>query len=363
MIRVLEAPRPILRTSLETMFPCLVEVEDGTLLACFTMGTEMDSADSLTHLCRSSDGGRTWSQPQPIFPEFRKISRSETSKITALGGRRIAALGYAFDRTDPERPLANPQTGGMQEDIVIWAVSEDAGCTWSAPREIRCKWGAHVEASAPLTVLRDGSWISPVAGFPDWDGKMLSRACGRVIRSFDQGNTWNDDVVCMAFPDAQISCYEQRLCQLDSGAIVVIGWNEDLRGGNLLRNHFTASFDNGASFTPPKPTGIAGQAASLCALGGERLLALHAVRRDTNRPGVYACEIDFSGGVWHEIDRKIVWEPSAPLTRSADAAEIFAYLKFGQPSALRLRSGEIIMAFWAEEAGQKRCLTMRLAVD
>jgi len=368
MIRVLESARPVYVNPLPQLksrqcyFPSLIELEDGALLASFTIGEAMESVDCLTHLSRSEDGGRTWSRPWPIFPEFRGIPRSETLKITALGGSRIAALGYAFDRPDPSLPVGNPETGGLLDDMVFWAVSEDAGRTWSEPGDIQCAWGPHVEASAPLTVLQDGSWIAPITGFPAWDGTMRARNCGRVIRSFDLGKTWNDETVCMAFPGDRITCYEQRLCQLASGAIVVIGWNENPEGGRLLPNHFTASFDNGLTFAAPRSTGIGGQTASVCALGGERLLSLHAVRRDTDRPGVYACEVDFSEGVWKILDQRPVWEPNAPVLRDKSTAEIFAYMKFGQPGALRLRSGEVMMIHWAEENGQCRCLTTRLAI-
>ena len=51
---------------------------------------------------------------------------------------------------------------------------------------------------------------------------MTARRCGRLLRTDDGGRTWNDDAVCMDFPSGDVTCYEQRLCQLASGTIVCI---------------------------------------------------------------------------------------------------------------------------------------------
>ena len=44
------------------------------------------------------------------------------------------------------------------------------------------------------------------------------------------------DMISMDFGDDLTSCYEQRMCQLDSGVIVSIGWNENTK---RLENHYT----------------------------------------------------------------------------------------------------------------------------
>ena len=89
--------------------------------------------------------------------------------------------------------------------------------------EIDCTWGPHVEASAPVTVLKNGDWITPITVFPDWNGNLTGKLCGRALISNDKGNTWSDSSICMDFGDKKITCYEQRMCQLESGIIICIG--------------------------------------------------------------------------------------------------------------------------------------------
>ena len=214
-----------------------------------------------------------------------------------------------------------------------------------------------MEASAPLYVLQDGSWITPITGFPAWDGSMTGPEAGRALRSYDLGKTWNDDAICMQFGE-RVTCYEQRMCQLDSGAIINIGWNENLNTGERLNNHYTVSFDNGKTWSAPIPTGIQGQASSLCALGGDKLLAIHAVRRDTDRPGIYGYVVDFSEKTWKIVDEALLWEPAVPMLKDTKMAEIFSFVKFGQPIAIKLADGSLLLSFWYAQEGQYKTVCM-----
>ena len=184
---------------------------------------------------------------------------------------------------------------------------------------------------------------------------MTGPICGRLLRSSDMGNTWQDDAVCMDFGH-DVTCYEQRLCQLENGTLVCIGWNEDIVTGQRLPNHFTLSHDGGKTWTKPCSTGIGGQASSLCALAGNRLLALHAVRRDTDQPGIYGYIVDLSDNTWNIVQSALLWAPQTPVFRDSHMADVFAYLKFGQPSAIRLDEKSVLMTHWYAENGQYKTL-------
>ncbi len=359
---IYENPLPQLR-SRQSAFPFLCELPGGMLLASHAIGEAFESVDGTTYLSRSEDGGRTWSAPVPMFDKGGfGCPVTDYAKVTLLPDGRLAALGYGYLRPDPALPEGNPETGGLLDDVLFWSVSEDGGRSWGPMTEIPCAWDRHVEASAPLTVLRSGSWVTPITGFPRWDGTMTARRCGRLLRTDDGGRTWNDDAVCMDFPSGDVTCYEQRLCQLASGTIVCIGWNEDTATGARLENHYTFSCDGGRTFSVPRSTGVLGQASSVCALDGERLLALHAVRRDTDRPGIYGCIVDFSEKTWRIEEKALVWEPVTPMLKNAKMAEIFSFLKFGQPGAIRLADGDVLMSHWCAEDGQYKTVATRIAL-
>jgi len=357
---IYENPLPQLR-SRQDAFPYLCECSDGTLACVHVIGEAFESVDGTSYISYSKDKGMTWSAPRAMFDKSRlSVPVSDCCKATALADGRLIAVGYAYLRSNPELPVGNPETGGLLDDFIFYSVSEDCGKTWSSMTPIPCSWGPHAEASAPLIVLKDGTLITPITGFPNWEGKMTGPLCGRALRSDDGGKTWNDFSVCMEFGDQPVTCYEQRMCQLDSGAIINIGWNENTATGERMENHYTVSYDNGKTWSKPLPTGIMGQASSVCAVGGERLLALHSLRRDTDRPGIYGCLVDFSDKTWKITDQCLLWEPDVPIQRNSKMAEIFAYLKFGQPGAIRLKDGTIMMSHWYAQDGQYRTMASRL---
>ena len=355
---IYENPLPQL-CSKQSFFPFLCELKDGTLAATVVIGQAFESVDSASYIVLSNDCGNTWGEPHAMFDTENK-SLTDYCKVTALADGRLVAMGYTYLRDNPSLPIGNPENGGTLDDFVFCSISEDGGKTWSDMTHIDCIWGPHVEASAPITVLHDGTWITPITGFPDWYGKMHGALCGRALRSEDEGKSWSDAAVCMDFGDNATTCYEQRMCQLESGTIVCIGWNENTVTCERLENHYTASFDNGKTWTKPMSTGILGQASSVCALGGEKLLALHAVRRDTNRPGIYACIVDFSEKTWNITEKKIVWEPDFAIKKDTKMAEIFSFLKFGQPGAILLSDGDIMMSHWYAEDGQYKTVSTRI---
>lgn len=342
-------------------FPYIAQTESGKLYCTFVIGEAFESVDGTSYITESTDGGSTWSEPKKMFDKSGENPPiSDCCKITDLGDGNMICLGYAYPRPDPDLPLGNPETGGLLDDFVFYTKSCDGGKTWDGYNKIDTFFGSGTEASAPLTILKNGDWVSPITGFPDWNGNLRQKLCGKLLRSNDKGKTWTSDVTCMEFPGDNITCYEQRLTQLETGEIVVIGWNENTENGKGLNNHYTVSYDNGLSFTAPADTGIAGQATSLCALGGSKLLALHSMRKGAARPGVYGYVVDLAGGKWNIESEHIIWEPSAPLVKDKNMAEIFAYLKFGQPSTTVLKNGNLLVVFWYCENGQYKIRGMEI---
>lgn len=356
---IYENPLPQLR-SRQASFPNICQLPDGSLLAVQVIGEAFESVDGASHSCRSTDGGKTWTAPKKMF-DSNQLGRpfSEGCKVTTLPDGRVIAMGYGYYRDDPDMPVGNPETGGLLDDFVFYSISEDNGETWSNLTLVDCAWGPHVEASAPLYVLQDGSWITPITGFPAWDGHMTGPMCGRALRSCDEGKTWSDASVCMDF-GAPITCYELRMCQLETGAVVCIGWNENTETGERLNNHYTVSYDGGVTWSEPATTGIQGQASSLCPLGGDKLLAIHSVRRDTDRPGVYGYVVDFSDKTWKIVDEALLWEPATPMIKDTKMAEIFSFVKFGQPIAIKLADGRLLLSFWYAQEGQYKTVCMPL---
>ena len=353
---IYDNPLPQLRAR-NSCFPGVCRLKDGRLLAIHVISQAFESVDATSCVSFSEDEGATWTEPRQIFDKTGENPvMSDCCKPTQLPDGRIVLLGYQYFRENEDLPLGNALTGGLLDDEILFSCSTDGGKTFTPRQKIPCAWGNHVEASAPIYVLKDGSWATPITGFPDWNGNMTGKRCGRLLRSYDEGKTWNDDTVCMEFPGNTVLCYEQRLCQLANGDLVVIGWNENAETGERLNNHITVSTDNGKTFSAPIDTGVRGQASSIIAIGGQRVLSMHAVRKDTEEVGIYACIAEVKDGAWKKERCERVWAPNAPMRRVKGMAEIFSMLKFGQPGALLLSEGRALVFFWmCEEGVYKTC--------
>lgn len=353
---IYENPLPQLR-SRQSAFPGLCVLPSGKILAAHQIGEAFESVDGTTYISVSDDGGRSFSKPRRVFDKSNeKVVLNDNGKPTLLPDGRIAILGYMFYRDDPELPIGNPETGGLLPDEAFIAFSNDGGESFGERMVIKTSFGNSVEASAPLTLLADGSIAAPITGFADWDGVMKHRNCGRLLRSFDGGKTFEDSVVCTAFEGDGVTCFEQRMCQTEDGTIVVISWNENLKTGERMNNHITISTDNGKSFSAPIDTRIHGQASSIISLGENRVMTIHAVRRDTEEPGIYAAIADISGGKWKLESIERIWKPDTPVTKDKHMAEIFAYMKFGQPNGIITDDGKLLLCHWECKNGQYRTL-------
>ena len=355
-------PIPVLN-SRHSYFPFACELENGDILATHQMGEAFESVNGTTRLCISHDKGQTF-ELLPVFYDKsgQEIPTTDSLKATNVGGGRVAMIGYEYERPDPTQPIGNPETGGVQNSYVIFLISNDNGKTWSKPQRVPSTFQGPIEASAALTVLQNGDWVTPITSFVTWEGVRLEPSCGRLLRTNDEGKTWSDDVICMDMGE-NVSAYEQRLCQLeDSGALVNIAWCEDLVTGESFNNQYTISYDNGQSFEGPFDTGIFGQASSVCSIGEDRLLALHAMRKGTDRPGIYAYVVNLENGKWDIEAEKVIWEPDTPIVKDNSMAAVFAYLKFGQPGAIKLSDESILTTHWTVENGQGKTIAMKLDI-
>lgn len=340
--------------------PYFCEMDDGTILAATSIGSCFDAPDSKTNILRSTDGGNTFGEfaGAPFDFSDEAYPADGSMKVTNAGGNHVIAIGYGFVRNHGDVGPANVETNGLLDCPAFFAESFDGGKTFTKCRRVNTAWGPHAEASAPLTILANGDYVTPIAAMQDWEGNFTAPMCGRLLRSTDQGKTWNDDTVIMDFgPDTTV--WEQRLAVTDSGKLVDIAWVENLKTGELHNNQIAISTDNGKTFGPAIDTGVHGQASGICALGGERVLTLHSMRRHVERYGVLACIVNLENGKWEVESSEYVWEPQFAMTQTTGNLGVFSMLRFGQPSAVKLSDGTILYTQWLMENDVCRTIWQR----
>lgn len=352
-VTIYENPIPNL-LSQHAYFPGIAKLPSGDLLALFPIGEAFEAAMTM-FVSRSRDQGQTWTLEGHMYEDFELGTGS--LKPTVLSDGTLVALGYGFNRDNPE-VLANPETGGMPDGANYVSFSSDEGRTWSKPEAISLSCPEILETSGPCIELHNGELIATGPPFPMWDGTMPSGLQGIVLRSRDKGKTWEDKAVY--YKCGNIAPYETRSCEMQNGRIVIMIWCLDQVAGKSLTNHVVVSHDNGMTWSDPIDTGVLGQASSVMYLGGDWLLAIHCQREGDI--GLCIHIVDFTNDKWCILARTNVWD-KVPSQHIGKLADMGTGLKFGQPSLLQLDNGDIMATHWAIENGQGRILTHRIRVN
>lgn len=353
-------PKPHLH-SRHGYFPGLAELASGEILCLFAMGEAFDAPTGTTYITRSKDRGRTWTLQGPLADKSRaRIQTSDSLKPTALRNGNLIAIGYRFFREDPEQGTAIEETDGFLPGEDIVSPSSNAGYHWDEPTIIGHRRPELIEVSGPCIETLSGDLLAVGALFKLPDGSNPSGPVGVLLRSSDQGQTWNDEKIFYDWRN--ITPYESRICEMQPGRLVVIVWAYAAATAQHLPNQVTYSVDGGQSWSEPQDTGHMGQASNLIWLGGEYLASIHSHRGSD--PGLYVRVVDFSKNRWKAVEEKAIWLPAAGYRTTDGLAmtDMFAALKFGQPSLLRLSDGEFLAAHWSIEGGQGRIRIHRLRI-
>src|SRR5262249_42620385 len=96
-------------------FTSIARLSSGTLLAGFQSRSAKHALNSTIRLCRSADNGTTWKEIPFRFPTLLDGIPGSLSSgdILELPSGRLLLTGTWFDRSDPARPLFDPETQGI----------------------------------------------------------------------------------------------------------------------------------------------------------------------------------------------------------------------------------------------------------
>ena len=359
---VYENPKPMLR-SRHGYFPGLVQLPSGELLGLFVLGEAFEAVNLTTQVTRSSDFGRSWQLQGPLHDKSGDPwPTSDFLKPQILADGRLIALGYRFDRRDPEQPIAIAETDGALSGDDVASFSSDDGRSWTIPAVIPRATPELIEFPSRPIQLQSGDIVATGGLFKMPDGTNPSGQFGVLLRSTDGGRTWDDSGRYFDSPGHTIAAYESHIAEMERGRLVAICWAFEIGAGNYLPNQVTVSHDNGYTWSAPIDTGIRGESANLLYLGDNRLLSIHSHRG--SEVGLYVRLVDFTGDRWRPIEEKLIWGGAmGRQTRNGQTFFEFAgSIRFGQGSLLRLTNGDILATHWCVVDGQGKVLTHRLRV-
>jgi hypothetical protein len=158
---------------------------------------------------------------------------------------------------------------------------------------------------------------------------------------------------------------EAWVIELADGRLLGAAWHTDLSGaGRSYENAYALSADGGLTWSPTRGTGVLGQSTALLPLPDGRALFLHTQRDPRSEVGVWAAVVDPTPDDIGIRCHQPVWR--APVaTRGGNAATHDAWTRFtfGEPAAVLLPGGEILVGFWYSDDTDSGVRLVRIRLE
>ncbi|HEV8489882.1 MAG TPA: sialidase family protein [Candidatus Limnocylindrales bacterium] len=244
-------------------FPAFVSLADRPLLASYSVGSGKDTDDVTLELRRSTDGGRTWAEPERPFAMSVDGRRGslKVGLMTRLDGDRLIMAALWIDREAfPGQPLFNPATEGCLPMAILLADSADAGRTWTPWRTVPMPDDVG-PPSLTNAILRLASGRLALSVETNKTYLDASRWFQRVVYSWsdDGGATWSPATTVVADPSGRIANWDQRAAVAPDGRIVTFTWTYDFEAVAYRNIHRRLSADEGRTWSEPEDLGFADQ--------------------------------------------------------------------------------------------------------
>jgi hypothetical protein len=314
-------------------------------------------------LTRSSDLGRTWSEPRVVpgfdwygveTPGIAQLSTGEVllnqwryrwyplevaRKLWAEGQEVFVTrdghhdehngqwLRFWFPASAEEDWARHPFPYARVDDGSYVHVSEDGGRTWE--RTMRLEVGPYRGAFSPsgAVELDDGDVLLAL-GSSDHDPLA---ACF-VVRSSDRGRTWGPPVEVARTPGLRFS--EPALVALGGGRVLLFA-REEVTG----HAHLSESSDGGRTWSPPEPLPFWGYPVHGTRLEDGRVVILWGRRREPY--GIRAAVSEDGGRTWGP---ELVVRDDLPTPN------------LGYPSVIEYAPGKLFTAYYGEDAEGVTCI-------
>ena len=331
----------------------LVRLESGSYLAGWQCGPGKHAAINTIRLARARDGVDHWNLlPARFAASWRGDPGSflAAEMVEAEPGRLILFTTWV-DRSDPQRPLFNPETEGILPTRILFCISPDEGDSWGEWSELPTPGLSGCAVTGPIVRWADGTIACAFESFKEFDDPEPVEPAAWLAISRDGGRSFGSPWLVARDPQQLQYYWDQRLCPTATpGEFVAMFWTHHRGHQRDLNVHILrASIEDGPmAVAQPVETSISGQISACSVSDDGRILALVV---DRGRPGTLTLWQSSDGGrSWPPEVRRVVHrhDEQAAITQGPEEIDYAAYWEdmgkwsFGHPTLRPLRDGWLL---------------------
>ncbi|MCC7196409.1 MAG: exo-alpha-sialidase [Gemmatimonadaceae bacterium] len=339
--------------------PRCVIGRDGNVVCTFNAQSKLGINDFVPMITHGDSQGRNFSAATPIWPELRE-KYSIFSNVSRGRNAELFLFGTRTKIDQPGETYWSDHTKGLKANEFIWSSSRDDGRSFSPPTAFPLPYPGSAEVPGALLVTRAGRWIGPYSPYNLMDGsaKVQTERVIAVI-SDDAGRSWKPSVM-IRFDEPQSVGAEAWVCELSDGRLLATAWHADMSDQKrVFPNKYAMSRDCGDTWSTTRSTGIIANTTALLSLSDNRALFITVRRRDD--AGIWLSVVKPTDGDFGVLSDQCIWS-AAQSTQSGGQANHSNWtdFTFGEPAAIALADGSLLLVFWYLNATHTGVKSMRL---